>query len=430
MFDDLKKGLKEALDRLMNRGSIDEEALREFSLDVQRTLLKGDVNVRLVLELTKNVQERLTREDRVPGVSVKELAVRALYEEMSKLLGGDNVLPIQPKNLILMMGIQGSGKTTLAAKLARYYTVKGMSVGLITTDVYRPGAYEQLKSLGDRIKVEVYYREGAKPVDIAKEGIARFPGKNLVIIDTAGRHKEERSLLQEMTSLERAISPTFTLLVVDGTSGQQIFNQAKAFSEAVKVGGIAITKLDGTAKGGGALAAAAATGAKVYFISEGERLEDIEEFSATRFVGRLLGIGDLKGLMERVRQAEVTMKEDEVRKALSGRMDLQSFLDQMEQMNKLGPLEKVLEMLPGAPKVNEEDIQKAKVQMEKWKAAIRSMTPEERRDPKIINASRIRRIARGSGITEKDVRALLDAFGKGKSFMKMAKRMRLPPGLG
>lgn len=430
MFDDLKKGLKEALDRLMNRGSIDEEALREFSLDVQRTLLKGDVNVRLVLELTKNVQERLTREGRVPGVSVKELAVRALYEEMSKLLGGDNVLPIQPKNLILMMGIQGSGKTTLAAKLARYYTVKGMSVGLITTDVYRPGAYEQLKSLGDRIKVEVYYREGAKPVDIAKEGIARFPGKNLVIIDTAGRHKEERSLLQEMTSLERAISPTFTLLVVDGTSGQQIFNQAKAFSEAVKVGGIAITKLDGTAKGGGALAAAAATGAKVYFISEGERLEDIEEFSATRFVGRLLGIGDLKGLMERVRQAEVTMKEDEVRKALSGRMDLQGFLDQMEQMNKLGPLEKVLEMLPGAPKVNEEDIQKAKVQMEKWKAAIRSMTPEERRDPKVINASRIRRIARGSGITEKDVRALLDAFGKGKSFMKMAKRMRLPPGLG
>ncbi|MDG7042859.1 MAG: signal recognition particle protein [Nitrososphaerota archaeon] len=430
MFDDLKKGLKEALDRLMNRGSIDEEALREFSLDVQRTLLKGDVNVRLVLELTKNVQERLTREGRVPGVSVKELAVRALYEEMSKLLGGDNVLPIQPKNLILMMGIQGSGKTTLAAKLARYYTVKGMNVGLITTDVYRPGAYEQLKSLGDRIKVEVYYREGAKPVDIAKEGIARFSGKNMVIIDTAGRHKEERSLLQEMTSLESAISPTFTLLVVDGTSGQQIFNQAKAFSEAVKVGGIAITKLDGTAKGGGALAAAAATGAKVYFISEGERLEDIEEFSATRFVGRLLGIGDLKGLMERVRQAEITMKEDEVRKALSGRMDLQSFLDQMEQMNKLGPLEKVLEMLPGAPKVNEEDIQKAKVQMEKWKAAIRSMTPEERRDPKIINASRIRRIARGSGITEKDVRALLDAFGKGKSFMKMAKRMRLPPGLG
>ncbi|MDG7038063.1 MAG: signal recognition particle protein [Nitrososphaerota archaeon] len=430
MLDDLKKGLKEALDRLMNRGSIDEEALREFSLDVQRTLLKGDVNVRQVLELTKNVQERLTREGRVPGVSVKELAVRALYEEMSKLLGGDNVLPIQPKNLILMMGIQGSGKTTLSAKLARYYTVKGMSVGLITTDVYRPGAYEQLKSLGDRIKVEVYYREGAKPVDIAKEGIARFSGKNMVIIDTAGRHKEERSLLQEMTSLERAISPTFTMLVVDGTSGQQIFNQAKAFSEAVKVGGIAITKLDGTAKGGGALAAAAATGAKVYFISEGERLEDIEEFSATRFVGRLLGIGDLKGLIERVKQAEITVKEEEVKKALSGRMDLQGFLDQMEQMNKLGPLEKVLEMLPGAPKVNEEDIQKAKAQMEKWKAAIRSMTPEERKDPKVINASRIRRIARGSGIAEKDVRALLDAFGKGKSFMKMAKRMRLPPGLG
>ncbi|MDG7044722.1 MAG: signal recognition particle protein [Nitrososphaerota archaeon] len=430
MLDDLKKGLKEALDRLMNRSSIDEEALREFSLDVQRTLLKGDVNVRQVLELTKNVQERLTREGRVPGVSVKELAVRALYEEMSKLLGGDNVLPIQPKNLILMMGIQGSGKTTLAAKLARYYTVKGMSVGLITTDVYRPGAYEQLKSLGDRIKVEVYYREGAKPVDIAKEGIARFSSKNMVIIDTAGRHKEERSLLQEMTSLERAISPTFTMLVVDGTSGQQIFNQAKAFSEAVKVGGIAITKLDGTAKGGGALAAAAATGAKVYFISEGERLEDIEEFSATRFVGRLLGIGDLKGLIERVKQAEITVKEEEVKKALSGRMDLQGFLDQMEQMNKLGPLEKVLEMLPGAPKVNEEDIQKAKAQMEKWKAAIRSMTPEERKDPKVINASRIRRIARGSGITEKDVRALLDAFGKGKSFMKMAKRMRLPPGLG
>jgi len=430
MFDDLKKGLKEALDRLMNRGSIDEQALKEFSLDVQRTLIRGDVNVRLVLELTKSMEERLAKEGKVPGVSVKELAVRALYDEMSKLLGGDSVLPVQPKNLILLIGIQGSGKTTLAAKLARYYTMKGMSVGLITTDVYRAGAYEQLRSLGQRIKVDVFYREGAKPVDIARDGIAYFSGKNMVIIDTAGRHKEEKSLLQEMSALERFISPTFTMLVVDGTSGQQIFNQAKAFSEAIKVGGIAITKLDGTAKGGGALAAAAATGAKVYFISEGERLEDIEEFSATRFVGRLLGIGDLKGLMERVRQAELTIREDEVRKALSGRMDLQGFLDQMEQMNKLGPLEKVLEMLPGAPKVNEEDIGKAKVQMERWKAAIRSMTPEERRDPKMINASRIRRIARGSGTTEKDVRALLDAFGKGKTFMKLAKRMRMPPGLG
>jgi len=428
MLDDLKDGLRAALDKFIRRGGIDEQALKEFIVDLQRVLLKSDVNVKLVLDFSRKVEDRLKREGTLPGISLKEMAVRAVYDEMTNLLGGDYKLSLGPKNLIMLVGIQGSGKTTFSVKLGKYIAAKGFKVGIIGADIYRPGALEQLQGLAARAGIEVYGDPKKDTLKIVKEGIERFKDRNAIIIDTAGRHKDESSLMQEVKKLEEEVEPTLTLLVIDATIGQQAFSQAKAFSEAVKVGGLVITKMDGSAKGGGALAAAAATGAKVYFISNGERIGDIEEFSPKRFVSRLLGIGDLESLLEKVKEAEVQVSEQKAKKIIKGRMDFEDFLEQIEQMEKIGPLEKIVDMLPAPFNVNKKEIEKAKVQLKKWKAIIHSMTVTERRNPKIINTPRQRRIAAGSGTSEKDVRDLIEALDKGKLIAKAARRMNAPFG--
>ncbi len=428
MLDDLKDGLRAALDKFIRRGGIDERALKEFIVDLQRVLLKSDVNVKLVLDFSNRVEQKLKGEGTLPGISVKEMAVKAVYDEMTNLLGGDFKLQLGPRNVIMLVGIQGSGKTTFSVKLGKYLAVKGFKVGIVEADVYRPGALEQLQGLAARAGIEVYGDPKGSPIRIVREGMEKFRDKNAVIIDTAGRHKDESSLMKEVKELEEEIKPTLSLLVIDATIGQQAFNQAKAFSDAVKVGGLVITKLDGSAKGGGALAAAAATGAKVYFISNGERIGDIEEFSPKRFVSRLLGIGDLDMLLEKVKEAEINVSEKEAKKILKGRMDFEDFLDQIEQMEKIGPLEKIVDMLPAPFNVNKKELDKAKVQLKKWKAIIYSMTVTERRNPKLINTPRIRRIAAGSGTSEKDVRDLIDALSRGKLMAKAARRMNVPFG--
>ncbi|MCL4344264.1 MAG: signal recognition particle protein [Nitrososphaerota archaeon] len=428
MLDDLKDGLRAALDKFIRRGGIDEQALKEFIVDLQRVLLKSDVNVKLVLEFSKKIEERLKSEGTLPGISLKEMAVKAVYDEMTELLGGDFKLSLGPKNLIMLVGIQGSGKTTFSVKLGKYLAAKGFKVGIIGADIYRPGALEQLQSFASRAGINVYGDPKKDPIKIVKEGLQEFKDRNAIIIDTAGRHKDESSLMQEVKKLEEEVKPTLTLLVVDATIGQQAFNQAKAFSDTVEVGGLVITKLDGSAKGGGALAAAAATGAKVYFISNGERIGDIEEFSPKHFVSRLLGIGDLEMLLDKVKEAEIKVSEKEAKKIMKGRMDFEDFLAQIEQMEKIGPLEKIVDMLPAPFNVNKKEIDKAKVQLKKWKAIIHSMNITERRNPKIINTPRLRRIAAGSGTSEKDVRDLIDALNKGKLMAKAARRMNVPFG--
>ena len=397
MLEELKDGLRAAIDKFIRRGGIDERALKEFIIDLQRVLIRADVNVKLVLDFSNRVEQRLKSGGTLPGISFKEMAVKAVYDEMTNLLGGDFKLQLGPRNVIMLVGIQGSGKTTFSVKLAKYLAAKGFKVGIIEADVYRAGALEQVQGLAAKAGIEVYGDPRGSPISIVREGLEKFRDRNAIIIDTAGRHKDESSLMREVKELEEEIKPTLTLLVIDATIGQQAYNQAKAFSEAVRVGGLVITKLDGTAKGGGALAAAAATGAKVYFISNGERIGDIEEFSPKRFVSRLLGIGDLDMLLEKVKEAEINVSEREAKKILKGRMDFEDFLYQIEQMEKMGPLEKIVELLPAPFNVNKREIEKAKVQLKKWKAIIHSMTVEERRNPKIINSSRIRRIAAGSG---------------------------------
>jgi signal recognition particle subunit SRP54 len=428
MFERIKEGLQSAVKRLFEADVVDEAAIKEFIKDIQRVLIQADVNVRVVFELSRRVEERLLAEKTKPGISLKEQALVVLYEELAKVMGIETKLnpPSSEVYTILLVGIQGSGKTTVAGKLARYFTRRGYKVGLVCADTFRAGAYEQLKTLGERTQTEVFWQQGSGPEQISVHGKQYFAskGQRLIIVDTAGRHKEEKSLLDEMKRIEDALRPDVTLLVVDGTIGQQAYAQASAFNAATKVGGIIVTKLDGTAKGGGALAAAAATGAKILFVSTGERVDDLEEFSPSRFAGRMLGMGDLQGLVEKVKTAGTEVDEQAMRRMASGKMTFDDFYSQMEQLGKLGPLRKVMEMLPGVPKLEDNAAEEMEKKFVKWKAIIRSMTSNERRDPGLMNASRIRRIARGSGVSEKDVKDMIMAFEQGKKLMKGAKKMR------
>ena len=430
MLDSLREGLRDAISKLVKSNVVDEKSVKEFVRDLQRTLIQSDVNVRIALEVTERVQKRALEEKPPGGVTKKDQIVSILYEELARLLGGEGGLQLgkEKTNVLVMLGVQGSGKTTTTAKLARLYSKRGFKVGVVAADTFRPGAVAQLRTLAAPAGVEVYSDEREKDsVKIAKEGRKRFDGsKNLVIIDTAGRHKEEKGLLQEMKDVVGGVKPDATILVIDGTIGQQCYNQALAFHQAAPVGGIIVTKLDGAAKGGGALAASAATGAKVFFIGTGERIDDLEEFAPTRFVGRLLGMGDLKALMDMVKDAEVVVDEKMTQRMMSGKMTMNDLLVQFEQMKKFGSLKKVLDHIPGfSGQVDAKELDKAEDRVKVYKSIIQSMTGEEKTDPDSINASRLKRIARGSGRSEKDVRELLTRYKQMKTMVKTSKGREL-----
>ncbi|MBS7621649.1 signal recognition particle protein Srp19, partial [Candidatus Bathyarchaeota archaeon] len=324
------------------------------------------------------------------------------------------------------------GKTTAAAKLARYFQKRGLKPALICADTYRPGALDQLQQLANKINVPIYGDPKAEdPVKIALEGLKQLSDRDIVIVDTAGRHKEERELIKEMKLLEEKIKPDEVMLVIDGTIGQQALVQAKAFNEATSIGSILVTKLDGSARGGGALSAVVATGAPIKFISTGEKVEDIEPFVPSRFVGRLLGMGDLETLIEKVREAEIKVPEKKAKAILSGRFTLTDMYEQFEAMKGIGPFRKLLKMLPGMSyNVPEEMLDMAEDKLEKWRVIIQSMTPAERENPKIFNASRIRRVARGSGTSEKDVKELLKQYVLMRKMLKTLRRKKRLPFFG
>ncbi|MDA4132103.1 MAG: signal recognition particle protein Srp19 [Thaumarchaeota archaeon] len=362
----------------------------------------------------------------IGGMTRKDQIVKILYEELDRMLGGEQPLKLDraKTNVIVMLGVQGSGKTTTVSKLARLYSKKGFKVGVVAADTFRPGAITQLRTLAERIGVDIYADEKqGDSIKVAVAGKKFFEeSKNLIIIDTAGRHKEEKSLLDEMSSIVAKVKPDVNLLIVDGTIGQQCYNQALAFHKISPVGGIVVTKLDGAAKGGGALAAVAATGAKICFIGTGERFDDLEEFSSTRFVGRLLGMGDLKSLLDMAKQLESDVDEKRVQRMTSGKLTMDDFLFQFEQVNKMGSLKKILDLVPGlAGNMKTEDLEKAEKNMKIWKSIIQSMAKPERDSPDILNATRIKRIAKGSGRNEKEVRELISRYKQTKSLMKASK---------
>jgi signal recognition particle subunit SRP54 len=439
MLDNLRTGLRTALKKIVGASDINEEIVESLCKDVQRALLQSDVNVRLVLEITKNLKERALKETLPKGLSRKDHIVSILYSELTKLLGydGASLIPdgqvleasvlkiaVNRLNIILMFGIQGSGKTTVTAKLARWLTKNGYHVGVIGADTWRPGALTQLKMNCARINVEVYGDESTKDATkIVTDGIQYFTNNKLdvLIIDTAGRHKDEEGLIEEMRNMYNIATPDLVLLVIDGTIGQQAFNQAKTFHDTARIGGIVVTKLDGTAKGGGALAASAATGAKIMFIGNGERIDDLEQFSPTRFVGRLLGMGDIKALLEMARALELQADEGQAKRVLKGKMTIEDFYSQMENVGKMG-FKNILENLPGlSGAIKEDQIDVIQEKMNKWRYIIQSMTKEEKIDPDMINDSRRKRIARGSGMTEHDVKDLIKNYTNSKTMMKQSK---------
>lgn len=436
MLDSLKEGLQNAVAKLVRGNVVDEAAIKEFVRDLQRTLIQSDVNVKIALEVTERVQKRALEERPSGGVTRKDQVVSVLYDELAKLMGGEGVprLDKGKTNVIVMLGVQGSGKTTTAAKLARYFTKRGFKVGVVAADTFRPGAVTQLRTLCEASGAEVFSDEREKDsVKIAKEGRKHFESKSLIIVDTAGRHKEETGLLKEMKEIVGEVKPDYTVLVIDGTIGQQCYNQALAFHQASPVGGIVVTKLDGAAKGGGALAASAATGARIFYIGTGERVDDLEEFIPTRFVGRLLGMGDLKSLIDMVKASDIEVDQKSVQRMMSGKLTMDDLLLQFEQVKKFGSFRKVVEHIPGfSGAVNADELDKAESRVRVYKAIIQSMTREERTEPERVNASRVKRIARGSGRTEKDVRELLSRYrqmkslaksSKGREFRQMVRRM-------
>lgn len=423
--------LKKAISKFISSTSVDENTINELVRGIQRSLLVGDVGVELVQKISENVRKRALEEKLPPGIPRKDQVVKIVYEELVKLLGEEPAklrIPRDRRYIIMMVGIQGFGKTTSIAKLAYYLKKNDYSVGVICADTYRPGGCDQLEQLLKDTEIPVYRHDGEKdPVKIVKAGIEKLTsdGVRVILIDTAGRHKSQETLMEEVRNLQREVKPDEVMLVVDAGMGQQAGVHARAFHEAAPVGSIFLTKMDTSAKGGGALSAIAATGAKIKFIGTGEKIDEIELFNPAGYVSRLLGLGDIEGLLEKFRLAELMMDEKRAEAFLRGEFTLEQFVKQLKDLRKAGPLSKLISKLPlpGIQNIPDETLRDAEKQIEKWDAVIHSMTPEERVDPHVINSSRIKRIARGAGVLEKDVKNLIKQYRLAKKFMKTAKRL-------
>ena len=422
VLEGLSKSLRETLKKVTSAITIDAKLIKEVIRGIQRALLQADVNVKLVLELSRRIEKRALEEKPPAGMSPREHVIRIVYDELVRIVGEGKTLPIK-KQIIMMVGLYGQGKTTTCGKLAQYFKKKGLRPALIAADVHRPAAYDQLKQIADKVGVPFYgEKESKNAVELVKRGIEKFKrSADVIIIDTAGRHKLEEDLIKEIRDIANAIKPDEKILVIDASTGQQAKPQAKAFHEAIGITGIILTKMDGTAKGGGALSASAEVGAPILFIGTGEHLVDFESFDPAGFVSRLLGMGDIKALLEK---AEESLKEKEAVKAMermmSGKFTLKDMYKQMEALSGMGPLQKIADLLPFgfSSKLKDIDMRETQERLKKFRYIMDSMTEEELENPEIIKASRIDRIARGAGVEHKDVKELLRYYRMTKSMMK------------
>ncbi|MFC1742049.1 signal recognition particle protein Srp54 [Nanoarchaeota archaeon] len=428
VLEKLGNSLKDTLSKITKAVFVDEKLINELVKDIQRALLQSDVNVKLVFGLTKQIKERLMNDEAPPGLTKKEFLIKIVYEELVKFLGeSESKIEIKKKpTKIMLVGLFGHGKTTTSAKLAKYFQKRGNKVALMSTDTWRPAAYEQLRQLGEQINVPVFGNPKLKsPVDIYKEFEDRLPEFDLVIIDTAGRDALSDELIEELNDIHKTVQADEKLLVIGGDVGQAAERQAQTFHETCDVTGVIITKLEGTAKGGGSLIACSVTGAKVKFIGVGEKVDDLELYNPERFVGKMLGMGDLEGLLEKAREA-ITEEDaqDLGKKLLKGEFNLIDLYEQMQAMKKMGPLGKVMEMIPGMGqmKIPKEALQVQEEKLKKWKFILDSCTKEELEDPDaVMSASRVDRIAKGAGLNANEVRELLKQYKQSKKMMKSMK---------
>ena len=424
MLGNLGKNLTKTMKKLAGMTIIDEDVVKEVVKDIQRALIQSDVNIKLVLKLSKTIEERSLNEEPAKGVTAKEHVIRIVYEELVNLLGERAVeieITTRPYK-ILFMGLQGSGKTTTIAKLSKYLQKKGFKPAVVVSDTWRPAAYEQLLQLTEDMNVPLYGNpENPDALDLARKGLNEFKKQDIIIVDTAGRHKEEKDLLDEMEQISKVVNPDEVILVIAGTIGQQAREQAQAFNKTTNIGSIIITKLDGSAKGGGALSAVAEIGAPIKFIGTGEKLDDFEAFDPERFISRLLGMGDIKTLLEKAEEvaSEEDMDMEVMDHMMSGKFTLKDMYSQISMMNKMGPMQQVMNMIPGMggklPK-NASQITEEKLAM--YKIMMDSMTEYELTHPDVIKQSRVKRIYRGAGVRNEDVKELLKYYNMTKKAIK------------
>ncbi|MFO7677410.1 MAG: signal recognition particle protein Srp54 [Thermoplasmatota archaeon] len=422
VLDNLGDSLKQTIKKIANAVHVDAKLVKEVIRDIQRALLQADINVKLVVELSKTIEKRALEEKPPKGMSNREHVIRIVYDELVNILGESRELPIK-KQIIMMVGLYGQGKTTTCGKLSYYFKKKGLRPAVIAGDVHRPAAYEQLKQIAEKEKIPFYGEKNQKnAVHVVKEGINKFKRTaDVIIVDTSGRHKLEDDLIDEMKEIFKATKPDEKLLVMDAAMGQQSGPQAKAFNDAIGITGIVLTKLDGTAKGGGALSAAAEVGSPIVFVGTGEHSSDFEKFDPQGFISRLLGMGDIKSLLEK---AEDSLKgkdaEKTARRLMSGKFNLNDMYDQMEMISGMGPLSKVAEMLPfgQSGKIKEADMDQTQDKLQRFRVIMDSMTEEEKQQPDLIKSSRIKRIARGAGVEHKHVKELLKYYNMTKRMMK------------
>src|SRR3989338_1988171 len=420
MLGGLSEKLRESIDKIARLGVVDKDAIEELVNEMQRSLLSADVDVSLVFQLSETIKKR-TMTDLPAGLTRKEHVIKVVYEELTNIMGKDKPVISLNHKKILLCGLYGSGKTSTAAKLARFYQKKGLKPVLICCDTVRPAAYEQLQQLAAKIEAPFYGEKGEKnPTKVLQNALKKISG-DVIIVDSSGRNALDSDLIDEIKSLDDALKNFDTreyekILVIPADIGQAAKKQADAFHSALNITDVIVTKLDATAKGGGALTACSAAGAKMKFLTVGKTIEDLQQYYPEKCVARLIGFPDLETLLEKARSV---VDEEKAKKVMKGDFDLEDFYSQIEGMQKMGPLSQIMDMAGlgrMASKAGNLNVQEQK--MKKWKFILQSMTIEEKRNPDVISSSRVKRIAAGSGTAESDVRELLSNYSKMKKVMK------------
>lgn len=428
VLESFAASLRETIRKISGSSYIDKDTIKQVVRDLQRILLKADVNVQLALNLSNVVEQRATEEKPPAGMASQDFIVKIIYEELLNIMGVESKIEIKPQT-IMLVGLYGQGKTTSAGKLAKFFERKGLSVGLIAADVHRPAAFEQLQQISKQVNCGFFgIKDEKNPVKIVKKGLEELESYQVKILDTSGRDSLDSELIDEITDLKKHFNPDVVLFVLDAAMGQQAGPQSKAINDAAGITGVIIAKMDGTGKGGGALSAVSEIKAPVFFIGTGEHLDDFEIFNPKKFLSRLLGLGDLESLLEIAKTAEITEEEAEasMTKLMSGKFDLTDMYDVWEKFAKPGLMRKFVGALPlarfpGADKLDENSLEMAETKLSVYRSILDSMTYAELKEPDIINAKRIARVAKGSGRGEEEVRGLLKEF---KSMKKNIKQLQ------
>ncbi len=423
MLEKLSAVLKKTTDKIANAIFLDKNMVESIVKDLQRALIEADVNVPLVLELTKKIKQAAL-DERIKGIEKKEHIIKLLHDELIKILGQKKEIKLEKHNVFLMVGLYGAGKTTTISKLAAYYAKRGNKVCAVGLDVHRPAAQDQLKQLCDKLNIKAFIDKTEKdPKKIWKKYESELKDYSLVLVDSAGRDSLDADLIKEIKDIAKLSKPTETILIMPADIGQTAKKQAEGFKKAVDITGVIITRMDSTAKGGGALTACTEVQAPVIFIGTGEKPADLEPFNPESFLSRLLGMGDLQALMERIHSA---MSEEEIEKTQQklreGKFTMHEFESQLDAMGSMGSFDKLMSLIPGLgkAKIPESAMEMQQVKVKNWKSAIKSMTKEEKEDPEILEkqTSRIQRIAKGAGITTSDVRTLIKQYRMIKEMIK------------